>query len=419
MWPEEVFGPVAGLYRVSSYEEAVELANATSFGLGANAWTNDPAEQAAVHRRPGRRRGVHQRHGHLVPRAALRRRSRTPATAGSCPPTASASSATSRPSGSADSRPALVPGLVWLVDEPSGTGAGDRTGISATSPPRWRPPPWRGAELRSSPGRWRSSRPNPSGATSPAASPHWTTPPGPPRAGPPRAGPFRVGLIRGGAGRAGGVHIAASRGAQLVTLHIRTDASTAAGAPAAPAAPTAGRAAPPPAPPASPGPGVRRAAARRCGAAPAGAGRRSQVVHRVLRMPSCRRRRGSRCVDGACVPPHARQAQPPAAGGQVQRSSSSSPPSHSRAENPPTSTNASTRSIDAPASRLTSAGPGSPGGAGTGECRSSGVIGSSRPSGSTGSGRSPPPAAGRRPASPRPRASAPGSHQVSSSQKAT
>jgi succinate-semialdehyde dehydrogenase/glutarate-semialdehyde dehydrogenase len=45
MWSEEVFGPVAGLYRVGSYAEAVELANATTFGLGANAWTTDPAEQ--------------------------------------------------------------------------------------------------------------------------------------------------------------------------------------------------------------------------------------------------------------------------------------------------------------------------------------------------------------------------------------
>ncbi|MET8279564.1 NADP-dependent succinic semialdehyde dehydrogenase [Micromonospora sp. NPDC005174] len=45
MWSEEVFGPVAGLYRVSSYEEAIEVANGTSFGLGSNAWTRDPAEQ--------------------------------------------------------------------------------------------------------------------------------------------------------------------------------------------------------------------------------------------------------------------------------------------------------------------------------------------------------------------------------------
>lgn len=47
MWSEEVFGPVAGLYRVSSYQEAIELANGTEFGLGANAWTTDPDEQEA------------------------------------------------------------------------------------------------------------------------------------------------------------------------------------------------------------------------------------------------------------------------------------------------------------------------------------------------------------------------------------
>ena len=42
---EEVFGPVAQLHRVADIEEAVELANATRFGLGANAWTNDEAER--------------------------------------------------------------------------------------------------------------------------------------------------------------------------------------------------------------------------------------------------------------------------------------------------------------------------------------------------------------------------------------
>ena len=46
MYDQEVFGPVAGLYKVASYDEAVALANATTFGLGSNAWTIDADEQA-------------------------------------------------------------------------------------------------------------------------------------------------------------------------------------------------------------------------------------------------------------------------------------------------------------------------------------------------------------------------------------
>ena len=42
---EEVFGPVALLFRVETTEHAIQLANATTFGLGAAAWTNDPQEQ--------------------------------------------------------------------------------------------------------------------------------------------------------------------------------------------------------------------------------------------------------------------------------------------------------------------------------------------------------------------------------------
>ena len=42
---EEVFGPVASVFRVRDAAEAIERANDTTFGLGASAWTNDPAEQ--------------------------------------------------------------------------------------------------------------------------------------------------------------------------------------------------------------------------------------------------------------------------------------------------------------------------------------------------------------------------------------
>jgi succinate-semialdehyde dehydrogenase/glutarate-semialdehyde dehydrogenase len=45
---EEVFGPVATLYRVASIDAAIELANGTEFGLGANAWTNNEEERGQL-----------------------------------------------------------------------------------------------------------------------------------------------------------------------------------------------------------------------------------------------------------------------------------------------------------------------------------------------------------------------------------
>jgi len=42
---EEIFGPVASIFRVRDAAEAIETANDSSFGLGASAWTSDRNEQ--------------------------------------------------------------------------------------------------------------------------------------------------------------------------------------------------------------------------------------------------------------------------------------------------------------------------------------------------------------------------------------
>ena len=42
---EEIFGPVASIFQVSSIEDAIQRANDSVFGLGSSVWTTDPAEQ--------------------------------------------------------------------------------------------------------------------------------------------------------------------------------------------------------------------------------------------------------------------------------------------------------------------------------------------------------------------------------------
>jgi len=42
---EELFGPVASVFRAKDLNHAIQIANASRFGLGASAWTNDPSER--------------------------------------------------------------------------------------------------------------------------------------------------------------------------------------------------------------------------------------------------------------------------------------------------------------------------------------------------------------------------------------
>ena len=70
---EETFGPVASLYKVADRDEAIRVANQTTFGLSSAVWTQDADEEAAFIRDLEAGAGLHQRHDGLVPGAAVRR----------------------------------------------------------------------------------------------------------------------------------------------------------------------------------------------------------------------------------------------------------------------------------------------------------------------------------------------------------
>ncbi len=48
LYAEEAFGPVAAVYRADSVDEALEIANGTTFGLSSAVWTQDAAEEERI-----------------------------------------------------------------------------------------------------------------------------------------------------------------------------------------------------------------------------------------------------------------------------------------------------------------------------------------------------------------------------------
>lgn len=52
-YSDELFGPVASLFKVASLQEAIALANASQYGLGASIWTTNPRAELAVYLESG------------------------------------------------------------------------------------------------------------------------------------------------------------------------------------------------------------------------------------------------------------------------------------------------------------------------------------------------------------------------------
>ncbi len=84
---EEVFGPVALLFRVASADEALNVANGKEFGLGSSVWSNEPDEQLRFVERPGGGTRLRERNGRLDAPSSFRRDQELRVTVASSPPT--------------------------------------------------------------------------------------------------------------------------------------------------------------------------------------------------------------------------------------------------------------------------------------------------------------------------------------------
>ena len=93
---EEVFGPVAAVFRVAGIDEAIALANASPFGLGAAAWTRDRARGRAAGARAGGRAACSSTAWSRPTRGSRSAASSARATGASWACSACASSSTSR-----------------------------------------------------------------------------------------------------------------------------------------------------------------------------------------------------------------------------------------------------------------------------------------------------------------------------------